>query len=417
MSHDRRRKIALLGAFDRFNYGDLLFPLVVSNEMEFHSPDAEIATHSLIAGDYSRFGAIKSQSYRALLRHGALHENDIVVFAGGGTIGAKWSDMHRNLLGSTGNAALYYLNRIFGAELSNLFSQRYFGSNSPFPWIATPQDFPVPVQVAYNAVGGSEFSHLAPAMQETILERLRKATYLSVRDTETKRVLAAVENTVEINLAPDSAVLMSEQFPIQYLESTPSEALTKMLLAGPYVCFQANVRYTNRNADRIVSMLGNLYEKHGLRAVLLPIGRYVGLDDQIALTNILKGMRTPAQIISDDASIWEIMLVIAKANLFVGTSLHGNITAQSFTVPHLGLRDLAPNKLDHYLATWALPGEAHCVGLDEVPHVAIRALSTPLVARQQKRSELIQLSHDNFKKMAYACGLDWRETELPPAVY
>lgn len=224
----------------------------------------------------------------------------------------------------------------------------------------------------------------------------------------TKKLLSAVDESVGVNLAPDSAILMSEQYPVSYLQSRASEALIKMIEGGPYVCFQAHVRYANRHNDKIVDTLGRLHDTLGLRALLLPIGRYVGLDDQMALRNIQEKMRTPSAIVSDEASIWEIMLVIARANLFLGTSLHGNVTSQSFAVPHLGLRSQQKNKLDHYLATWEFPEQSLCVGIDEVCQIAERAIAVPEATRQAKRAELVKLSHENFQKMANACALDWR---------
>ena len=374
-----------------------------------------VETHALVSCDLSRYGAIKTMNYRSLCRPGALHTDDVVLFAGGGTIGAKWTDMHSNLLGATGNRALYYLGRLLGEAKANEVSRIFFGGKAPFPWVAGPEDFSVPVRVAYNAVGGSEFAHHSPLTQSRILERLGKATYLSVRSAETKRLLSAVEETVAVNLAPDSAILMSEHFPLPQLESKVSESLREIIECGPYVCFQSHVRYARRNEDSIVAALGNIYETYGLRALLLPIGRYVGLDDQIALQNILQRMRTPARIVSDEASIWEIMFTIARASLFLGTSLHGNVTSQSFAVPHLGLIAPQPNKLDHYLATWDLPEQARCVALDEVNRFAGRVLAVPELARREKRSELIELAHANFEKMASACRIEWQGSRpVPP---
>jgi hypothetical protein len=412
-----QKKVALLGAFDRFNYGDLLFPLIVSNEMALHSPDTTITAHSLIASDFSCYGAIKTQNYRALCRPGVLQANDTVMFAGGGTIGANWSDMHRNISGVAGNKVLYYLGRLLGPERAEALSRLYFGGKAPYPWVAGPADFSAAVRVAYNAVGGSEFAHIAPVMQSRILDRLSKATFLSVRDAETKRLLAPIEDTVEIHLSPDSAILMSEQFPVSYLESKASDAIKTMIAAGPYVCFQTNVKFARRNSDGIAALLSDIYESFGLRALLLPIGRYVGLDDQIALKIVQQKVRTPTAIVSDEASIWEIMLVLAKAHLFLGTSLHGNVTAQSFAVPHLGLSSMRPNKLDYYLATWDLPEQSRCVTLDEAIEAVAHVLNVPTAVRLVKRNELIVRAHDNFKNMASACDLDWQLAPSPPATH
>lgn len=402
MSSASSHKAILLGAFDRFNYGDLLFPIVAQNELAQHSPDTVTAVHALVESDWSRYGALKTQSLRALYRPGALRDGDAVIFAGGGTIGVDWNHMHANLLGRGGNLALYYLKRLGGTALADGFSRRYFGARAPFPWVAGPEDFPARVKVAYNAVGGSEFARLAPSVQHRTLDRLSRAAYLSVRDGETRRLFAPLEDRIRVELSPDSAILMSEQFPLSWLQQHAESPLPD----APYVCFQSNVNYARQHVSRIVAALEALYEQHGLHALLLPIGRYVGLDDKLALDGILSALRTPAAIVSDQASLWDIMRSIAQSRLFVGTSLHGNVTAQSFAVPHLGLSD-CPCKLDYYLASWDLPEQSRCVALDEVCAQAGVALAVPEVLRQQKRGELIGLARENFARLAHACGLAW----------
>ncbi len=400
-------KAILLGAFDRFNYGDLLFPLVVRNELALCSPATKTAVHALVNSDLARYGALPTKSLRAIYKPGVLCPEDVVIFAGGGTIGVDWTYMHANLLGKKGNATLYYLQRLFGKNAVNSLSRRRFGARAPFPWVAGPEDFPVPVKVAYNAIGGSEFSRLSASIQAQTLERLGKAAFLSVRDAETQRLFLPLENRLPVELAPDSAILMSEQFPVSWLEKQASPGHIQGLDEGPYLCFQSNLHYAKKNIDKIVSLLEFIHERHGLRALLLPIGRYVGLDDQIALRAIQERMRTPARIISDEASIFEIMLTIAKASLFLGTSLHGNITSQSFAVPHLGLSDY-PCKVDFYLGTWDLPEQSRCIALDQLPEYVGKVLAIPASSLQEKRNELIALSHANFSKLAKACGIDWQ---------
>ncbi len=399
-------KAVLLGAFDRFNYGDLLFPIVVRKEFAARSPATETAIHALVDSDLTRYGALTTQSVKAIYRSGMLRPGDAVIFAGGGTIGVDWTYMYANLLGKTGNSVLYYLRRLLGEGAVNALVRRHFGARAPFPWVAGPEDFPVPVKVAYNAVGGSEFSRLAPAVQEQTLARLAKAAYLSVRDAETKRLFSPLQACLSVELAPDSAILMSEQFPVAWLEERAAASLRQSLDAGPYICFQANLSYAVKNAERIVAALELIHERHGLRALLLPIGRYVGLDDQVALRSIRDKLRSPVEIVSDEASIFEIMLTIARAKLFLGTSLHGNITSQSFAVPHLGLSD-QPCKVDFYLGTWDLPGQSHCAQLKDLPARVEEVLAIPENARQEKRRELIALSHGNFAKLAQACALRW----------
>jgi len=401
------KRAALVGAFARFNYGDLLFPLVVGNELAAHSPSTDKQVYAMADSDLRRYGAAKTQALRRLYAPGALRAGDMVMFAGGGTIGVDWTYMHSNLLGRTGNAALYYLKRLIGERRANAWSRRRFGARAPFPWVAGTEDFLVPVHVAYNAVGGSEFSRLAPDVQALTLQRLRQASYMSVRDTASQRLFEPVQAQVPVHLAPDSAMLMSEPYPLPWLQSQLSDDVRQLIEGGPYVCFQSNIHYAAAHQQQLVQVLKALHDTHGLRALLLPIGRYVGLDDHAALRHVMAGLQTPAAVVSPEATLWDIMAVIAHASLFLGTSLHGNITAQSFAVPHLGLG--APErKVDYYLRTWALPGQDRTLPLPEVPERARAALAVPEAARQAQRADQIALSHRNFEKMAAACGLPWQ---------
>ena len=256
-------------------------------------------------------------------------------------------------------------------------------------------------------MGGSEFAKLSAVTQAQTLDRLRKSTYLSVRDGETKRLFSALEDTIPVHLAPDSAVLMSEQFPLEWLETQVSTTLQEIVAEGAYICFQSNISYARDNVDRIAAALDALHTTYGLRILLLPIGRYTGLDDPLALQEIKSNLLAPATIVSDEASIWEIMYVIAKARLFLGTSLHGNVTSQSFAVPHLGLSDKTC-KLDFYLETWDLQAQARCIKLEEVTEFAGTVMAIPQETREKKRSELIDRAHENFSKIAAACGLEWQ---------
>ncbi len=402
-----KRKVALLGAFDRYNYGDLLFPILTRNAFSEHSPEADVAIHALVESDLSRFGAASTQSLRALRRRGALRQGDTVVFAGGGTIGTGWVGAHSNLLGRAGNLQIYYLVRLLGKASANTLCRLYLGGAAPFPWVAGPDEFPAAVNVAYNAVGGSEFANLAPQVQDRVLTRLRKAAYLSVRDARTKELLVPVEDQVPVELAPDSAVIMSEQFPVDWLEERASPSVREVLDAGPYVCFQCHISYARPRIEPIVAALEGIHEAHGLAAVLLPIGRHVGLDDHVALRAVAEKLRTPNAVIDDDTSIWDIMLAIARAHLFIGTSLHGNVTSQSFAIPHVGLSE-RPSKLDYYLDTWDLPEQARCASLENIGAQVADVLAVPAAAREERRSDLIARAYDNFGKMARACGLEWR---------
>lgn len=395
----------MLSACDRFNYGDLLFPILVGNYFASCAPRPELLVHALVDSDLGRWGGLPTRSLRKLLRKGVLPQDGVVMFAGGGTLGASWTNMHANLLGHGGNLALYYISRLLGARTGNRISRFCLGGRSAFPWAAKPADFPVPARVVYNAVGGSELVGLPADAFREILDILSEATHLSVRDAETKRILAPIDADGFVRLAPDSAILMSEQFPRAVLESRAGDGIKRLTTGGGrYLCFQSNKGFARLHFDQIVDQLQRIYRQHGLRCVLLPIGRYVGLEDQVCETEIARALDTPAAMAGDDLSLWEIMYTIANADVFVGTSLHGNVTAQSFGVPHLGLSE-SPCKVDYYLKTWDLPEQADCAPIPALVDRVGTVLGISKSRLDEKSRDLIRLSHENFRDMAAAIGI------------
>ena len=100
---------------------------------------------------------------------------------------------------------------------------------------------------------------------------------------------------------------MSEQFNLAYLQKFSSVQHLDLLNGSKYVCFQANLKYTNKYLSQIVEVLEFINNKYNFEIVLLPIGRYVGLDDQHALRIIKSKLSIPAKLVSDKANIFEIM--------------------------------------------------------------------------------------------------------------
>jgi len=390
--------IYALGAYDRFNYGDMLFPIIAKNFLAQHYPQLGFQCYALQTSDFSAYGGFPTQPISKLSRPGILRDGDSILFCGGGTLGSDWYSMHANLLGKVGNHVIYYFRRVLGVATANDWSRRYFGSNSHFPWIADPQDFPARVKVLYNAVGGSELARFPDDERQLALNKLAQAAYLSFRDNETQRLCTTAAAHNRLHVAPDSAVLMSEQYPLARLRTLITPALTGQLANQRYVCFHANYNFVKQNLHTLTQLLEALYREHRLTTVLLPIGRYVGLDDQIGLRALQQQLETPCALISDQASIWDIMYTVASAQLFIGTSLHGNVTSQSFAVPHIGLSSRR-SKLDYYLETWDLPEQQVCSDLQQVLAHAAQALAVADHVLQEKRKQLIELATHNMHRI------------------
>jgi polysaccharide pyruvyl transferase WcaK-like protein len=74
----------------------------------------------------------------------------------------------------------------------------------------------------------------------------------------------------------------------------------------------------------------------------------------------------PPTLIADCDSVFDLMGLIAGARLYVGTSLHGAITAVSYGVPVLGLCPSRVRKLAAFLGTWL---DEQAYGLAEIGQI------------------------------------------------
>lgn len=98
------------------------------------------------------------------------------------------------------------------------------------------------------------------------------------------------------------------------------------------------------------------------------------------------------------------MMLIAQSKIFIGTSLHGNITALSFCVPHIGLTTRDP-KLESFLNSWDLLEQSSCIPYNKICKKMKSVTAIQKEKLKQKRDELVTLSYINFEEMMVAVGL------------
>jgi len=401
------RQIAIYGAFDRFNYGDMLFPLILERVLEPYTDAYKLGYYGIIESDLSKLGGKPTKSIEALFDRNNLDDGSIVVVAGGEVLGARWFDIYACLMPENLGSFIRATTRHIPGYLLNMISPNLpGGAVLDLPFVIAPDDFSSRVRVVYNSVGGTSLakinfpSRLVPAVQT----KLKKAAFLSVRDQNSLKLLNGSSFPNLAMLAPDSASLVSVYFPEKYLlERVGSEVLHCLdEFNNGYFVLQVALQYLrDENVIRqLVHEIETIYVQYRLPVVLCPIGTAFSHEDHVALREIQKLLNTPSKLI-ENPTIFEIMVLIAKSRIFIGTSLHGAITAMSFGVPNLALTHEVP-KLDAYLDTWALPSLRGSVSIETLSQNVGRAILVPKRQMEQKRQELIDASLASFDLMKKA---------------
>lgn len=331
------KSIAVFGPHDRFNYGDFLFSFMFTFAVKKRSiKNFHFDNYSIINSDFSDVGAFSSKSYRTLKKSINKNETKVVVIAGGEVLSVSWENL------------LYYISnfykklkrtRLIGKVLNKIeFSRRYIGGSSEYPFCINKKDFKKNFKIIYNSVGGSSNQTLSSIQ----VKALKDADYISVRDLKTQNILK--QYAVKSFLVPDSACILSDVFDIK--------AFCSEKVDRKYIFFQISNIYHQGKIQEIASQLEELNVKYKFHILLCPIGIANGHEDHIVLKKISSLLSFKHTFIKNP-NIHNIICLIANAQFYFGSSLHGIITAMNYGVPYIPLNK-KQKKIESYLNTWSI---------------------------------------------------------------
>lgn len=331
------RKIALVAACDRYNYGDVLLPIVFEEYCKKkNKKNFDFVYYALREANMEPVGGRKV----CPLRDGA--EADVVVFTGGEIMTVNYVTMHLHM---NPMGVIKVVEKVFRkipltrGIINRLVGKLAFQRTSELPWIY----FNEKQDIYYNSVGGYEFSKLKTHEKEAWKLVINNAKRFSVRDSksfsEINKLLPG-----KCTLFPDTAILMDGID----IENKIRDKIRRMKEKQYYV-IQMNRKVGKTAVSETVEAINKIYHRHNIACVLLVIGKASGHDDEVPLSkihNLCNGT-----ILIDDATIYEIMFVIKNAKCYIGSSLHGAITGMAYAVPHTALSENS-EKLINYLTTW-----------------------------------------------------------------
>ncbi|WP_197077337.1 polysaccharide pyruvyl transferase family protein [Lacinutrix sp. Hel_I_90] len=338
------RKIYFLSASDRLNYGDLLFPILFKKVLVEKKVAHKFLNYGLINSNLSSFNALKTESYKSLFNSIRKEQNPILIIGGGEALFPRFTTLYS------------YINRFFDflmrrytlkrIERNYSISSRIITSKKiVYPFTPTKSTFKNnQLKIFYNTVGGT-FNTISTKDKAQLISALNDSDYVSVRDNRSLKSMH--ENKVEASLFPDSALIMSNYFSLNYLKNNCSKAFES--LPESYFMVQIGQSKMPNDFDLFFQNLLTYSISSNCKIVLCPIGLASGHNDYEVLKKIHKVY--PETILVYPKNIEDIMITISKSNCYLGTSLHGLITAQSFNVPFY-LFNKNVTKLKSYINTW-----------------------------------------------------------------
>lgn len=343
-SEIRVKNIVLYGAYDRYNYGDNLMPILLEKYVKHYCEQAAEISFiyaSITSSDLSKYDCLPTQPMSEVVSK--LQDGDAVIVVGGEVLRASAGSLYLHVQESHAVTKAFRLANKVAPALFARFSKNRMRAISEWPYIVDPDDLPKRVKVAYNTVGAP------PAASQR--STLKKASYLSVRDL---RTYAATSDFMHTELVPDSVLLVSRHYDTSKLEALIRDSVREYArLQKRYIVVQACPYKIDASPLELAKHLVEIESTRNLNVVLLPIGYASGHDDAMYLDAVARAMGRSSLAPLDDLSIWEILYIISQGAAYFGTSLHGVISAMAYKVPHFCINHNL-KKVTSFIETWSV---------------------------------------------------------------
>lgn len=184
------------------------------------------------------------------------------------------------------------------------------------------------------------------AEKSAVRSALESARYIYVRDNQSRRKLLETGIEKPIDVAPDAVVTLSDFFEYDKEKEKGRSILWQNGISSDdgIVCVQSTYQPPHIEEELVRALL-EIKKTTGKSIVLMPIG--LCHNDDLFLKGLAEKTSGCCTYI-DVHSIFEMISIIASSSLFVGTSMHGNITSFSYGIPHV-FGPIAVDKVEGFL--------------------------------------------------------------------
>ncbi|MDR5740906.1 MULTISPECIES: polysaccharide pyruvyl transferase family protein [unclassified Caballeronia] len=388
------RPIIVFGAFDRHNFGDMLFAHVIDGLLREHRPDAQPIFAGLAARDMRGYGG-----------------HDVVALASLATLwrGAPVSLIHAGgeVLTCDAWEAAVMLTRPehtqaciarYGGRTDDrrTWARSTLGTDALAPYVIGVETFGRASPIGCNAIGGVALESRDAPLRAEVLTKLRDADFLCVRDVHTQATLQAAG--IAARLIPDPVSIIAELFDARIRAHARHGAPARVLHAFPhgYIAVQFSADFgDDATLARLARQFDAIGASSGLGIALFRAGAAPWHDDIAVYRRLVARMRHRSVTIFDSLDIWDICALVANSAGFAGSSLHGRIVAMAYALPRVNILHpddaVRTGKQAAYARTWEDEGMPHAVEIEQLAsaiHDALRADRDALMRRARELASM-----------------------------
>ena len=314
-------KIGLIGTFDVENFGDCMFPELYAKLLRDRFGEVEVALYSPLphAADILSFTDVNALPVDETPAALAVLDSDALILIGGETIGYGHSPGTFNFPRHTLSAYLrLWLAPILAARNPNL-RPRFFAAQS---------------------VGATKM----PAdINRTLASCLAAADRVRFRDPYSAEWIRTDDITFGVDTDP--MFLIDQVCTPEDWEHRATAQLPDGVVAHGYLAAQVSLGYGGNDLSAWVTSVAEIARARDLAVVLVPICHFMQDERLLSrLADMLRAKGVATHLMGGRRNVKDTAALVALSAGYIGSSLHGAVTAIAFARPLAVLGHTADGK-------------------------------------------------------------------------
>jgi len=323
------------------NFGDVLYPVILEKVMRDMGVMDDIQRYSFLEGDAPLEAGYPVRSIQDLMS-GTNTVHPRALFIGGGELLRASQNKERGYLNLFLERGLplpsffwkkqYLYRRLLRRSYFNqLFTKRYMNYPSVGPYIINAKEIYEKLPIAFCSCGGP--NRYPQEVGPKVRDAMEQSSFIYLRDEITRERLVECGVQKRMHVAPDLICLLSDYFSLDEMSVSGNDILKRYGLnpKKKTIVFQS-FPLDEQPTKEVLEQLSSCADRCNAEICLLPMG-YCHNDHKYLET--LSAISGGAFKYLPAKSIFDIISVVAASDCFIGTSMHGSITAFSYGKPFL----------------------------------------------------------------------------------
>ncbi|MDA7922279.1 polysaccharide pyruvyl transferase family protein [Verrucomicrobiales bacterium] len=392
----------LVGPSESYHLGDLLRPHILTRLLNF----SKLRCAGVVSSDLTGVGGHSVRNYGESVLD--MRGSDLqIVHYGGDTLSKGIVEGYEEAIGEEEAERFHSLSAISGeAELKN-YVRRRSGQVDDLSHVLAAEGAFLGAGLSFHAVGMSEPEKIDDAVSDRLLEVLRSARFVGIRDERGAEFLES--KGIDVQRMPCGLTVLPQVCSRQLREHRDSDAMESIRSRFPSGWIAVGVsEIQDQHFDRLTEALESVSENEGVGIVFFDEKKREAGALSSRMRRWVNAFPDSAAAGFNSENIWEVASMLLHSRLYCGSSLSSRIICMSGGVGRINVPTGSPEVMS-YCELWEHDSVPIEFSMDEEWEVGLNeAMDVDLSMLQEHSTTLHRHYFESFAKFCAETGMSAR---------